>query len=227
MNASLAARYDTVDDVVTIGRHAFSMLRVRDTNVLLESLSPSAFAADERLPYWAELWPSSVEMARYCLEDRTLVGKTVLELGCGLGLAGVAAATAGAHVVFTDYEPDALLFAKENALRNLSPASAQCAEFRLLDWRADELPDPVDMIIGADIVYERNNFLPILKCVRRVLKEDGCAVFTDPDRTMGMSFFALAESEGFRISVTSRDVESAHGVCTVLLGRLQPGRHHA
>ncbi len=222
IRTDLASRYDIIDEEIKIGVCSFSMLRIRDTNALLEALPPSTFAVDERLPYWAELWPSSVELARHCLEECNLEGKTVLELGCGLGLAGIAAAAAGAHVTFTDYEPDALLFARYNALRNLPQTALQSrTEFRLLDWRSDEQLEPVDMIIGADIVYERRNFLPILKLIRRVVKHDGCALFTDPDRTTGMSFFAHAEREGFGVSMTSREVPGANRARTILLGHMQ------
>jgi predicted nicotinamide N-methyase len=223
--SDLSSRYDVVDDHVIIGPHSFSMLRVRDTNALLKDLHPEAFAMDERLPYWAELWPSSIELARHCLEECSLCGKRVLEIGCGLGLAGVAAASAGAHVVFTDYEPDALEAARFNAIKNLPQDTVDSRiEFRLLDWRSDEEVGPVDMIIGADVVYERRNFLPVLKIARRVLKRDGCGVFTDPDRSTGMSFFALAEQEGFDVALSSRSLLHADKTSTILLGELRLSR---
>lgn len=224
----LSSRYDIVDEDVVLDSQSFTMLRVRDTNALLRELHPAAFAEDERLPYWAELWPSSIELARYCLKERGMRGRRVLEVGCGLGLAGVAAASAGAHVVFTDYEPDALKFARYNALKNLPQDSIDSrVEFRLLDWRSDEEVGPVDMIIGADVVYERRNFHPILNIVRRVLKGDGCAVFTDPDRSTGMSFFALAEQEGFDVDLSSRSLLRAAKTSTILLGELRLSRRRA
>jgi SAM-dependent methyltransferase len=121
--SDLSSRYDVVDEYLTIGTCAFSILRVRDTNALLKEVSHETFSLDERLPYWAELWPSSIELARYCLKERGVCSRRILEIGCGLGLAGVAAARAGAHVIFTDYEPDALKFARYNALKNLPPDS--------------------------------------------------------------------------------------------------------
>ena len=152
-------------------------------------------------------------------------GKRVLEIGCGLGLAGIAAASAGARVIFTDYEPDALKFTRHNVLRNLSRNVLDSqVEFRLLDWRSDEEVGPVDMIIGADVVYERRNFIPILNLARRTLTSDGCSVFTDPDRSTGMSFFALAEQKGFDVALSSRSLLRASKSTTILLGELRrPG----
>ncbi len=80
-------------------------------DVLLDTGSMTVrltFAEDERLPYWAELWPSAIGLAHYLDRDVSLRGKHVLELGCGLGLLGVIAARDGARVLCTDYEPDAL-----------------------------------------------------------------------------------------------------------------------
>lgn len=219
----LSSRYDLAAENVLLGSESFAILRVRDTNALLHGLHPAAFAVDERLPYWAELWPSSIALARYCLEECSVRGMTVLEIGCGLGLAGVAAASAGAHVIFTDYEPDALLFARYNALKNLPRDSIDSrVEFRQLDWRSEEEVGQVDMIIGADVVYERRNFFPILKIVRRALKSSGCGVFADPDRSTGMAFFALAEQEGFDVALSARSLLHGNKTGTILLGELHP-----
>ncbi|MEK9138711.1 MAG: methyltransferase domain-containing protein, partial [Bacteroidota bacterium] len=145
-------------------------------------------------------------------------------LGSGLGLVGVAAAKAGAHVIFTDYEEDALLFAGYNAKNNLPPSVTETRiEFHVLDWRHDTPIERVDVIIGADIVYERRNFQPILDFVRRSLKNDGAAIFTDPDRETGMEFFAMAEQQSFDVSVLPCTLERSPKPLTILLAELKPG----
>ena len=220
--SDLSSRYDVIEEQIHLDSCSFTMLRVRDTNVLLEQIHPSTFRGDERLPYWAELWPSSVELARSCLGISNLAGRRVLELGCGLGLAGIAAASRGARVLLTDYEPDALRFARYNASKNLSwDVIEERVEVRLLDWRSDEEVGQFDMIMGADVVYEQRNFLPILKFVRRALRREGCAVFTDPDRSTGMSFFALAEREGFDVRINSTQLQIPGGSSTILVGELR------
>jgi predicted nicotinamide N-methyase len=85
---------------------------------------------DERTPYWAELWPSALALAQHILETNAIpVRASVLEIGCGLGLPGIAAGLTGASVIFTDYLQDALDFAQANwKLNNHSPAT-----FTLLD----------------------------------------------------------------------------------------------
>ena len=215
------SRYDVQIARIHVESHVFELLTVRDTNALLETIHPHTFTVDERLPYWAELWPSSIGLARYCVEEVSLLGKKVLDLGCGLGLAGIAAAKAGAHVVFADYEADALQFARYNALSNLGAEVVDSRiEFQLVDWRCDTI-EPVDLVLGADLVYERRSFLPILNFLRQSLKTNGMAVFADPGRSTGMAFFALAEQEGFRVSLGSRSVKNANKTLDILIGELR------
>jgi predicted nicotinamide N-methyase len=218
----LPPQYDVVQEKIDIGARTLTIHRVRDTNSLLRTITPDAFAVDERLPYWAELWPSSLVLAGYCLEQADLAGRRVLEVGCGLGVAGVAALWSGAHVLFTDYEADALAFARCNARANLPETDVdERAAFCLLDWRTADDTAGADLILGADVIYEKRNHLPILDLTRRVLTADGVALFTDPDRSTGMPFFALAERSGFAVSLSSR-VQQYHGKqTTVLIGELR------
>jgi predicted nicotinamide N-methyase len=104
---SLAFLYDVVEVEVHVNGAPFQLLKVRDTNKLVDAISPKDFSDDERLPYWAEVWPSSIVLAHSCLTQFDLNIKRVLELGCGLGLAGIAAA------------PSPIM----NTIRSNSPAS--------------------------------------------------------------------------------------------------------
>lgn len=209
----LSRKFDVVEQALLIAGSTFSLLKVRDSNKLVDAIVPGDFAADERLPYWADVWTSSVELARWCLADTDLRGKRVLELGSGLGLAGIAAARAGAIVTLSDYEQDALDFAQCNVLRNLSSHELERTHFHLLDWRnvADlRLFDPAfDMVIAADVVYERRSFLPLVEALHHLLGHRGVAVFTEPCRSIGELFFTLLQSEGFRLTTSE---------CTVCLG---------
>ena len=199
--------YDCVEQDIVVAGVQFRLLKVRDTNALVDAIDRDTFAEDERLPYWADIWTSSEELARWCLQDGELEGKRVLELGCGLGLAGIAAAKAGAFVTFSDYEVDALTFAKGNAARNL-PAEvvATHVQFLELDWRTPPRLDPFDVILAADVVYERRNFLPLMDAIAKLLAPDGTAVFTEPGRSIGERFVELLR-EQFPVTIARQAVE--------------------
>lgn len=199
--ADLSTRYDVEEKRVQIGEGEVVILGIRDTNVLLDQIDPRVFAEDERLPYWAELWPASIALASLCASqpDR-FQHATVLEVGCGLGLGGITAARYGASVTMTDYEKDALLFARHNATQNLPPDVAARCVFRLLDWREPQELGRFDLILGADVLYEERNFAPLLDIVDRHLEHDGAALFTDPGRTVAEQFLPFARARGFTVS---------------------------
>ena len=104
---------DLVEESVPLRGFALQVLRPRDADALLDE---HAFEHEEYLPYWAELWPSGVALARR-LAVRSLRGARVLELGCGLGLPSLAAALAGGRVLATDWSPQAIELLEDNAER--------------------------------------------------------------------------------------------------------------
>src|SRR5881275_1918486 len=97
--------HDLIEEIVPLSSgHELAVLRPRDSEALLDE---HAFEEEEFLPYWAELWPSGVVLAR-AIAGRSLRGARVLELGCGLGLPSLAAALGGGRVVATDWSAEAL-----------------------------------------------------------------------------------------------------------------------
>jgi predicted nicotinamide N-methyase len=113
---------------------------------------------EEFLPYWAELWPSARRLADV-VAGADLRGRRVLELGCGLGLPAIVAARGGADVLATDWAPEAVEAAAANAARN--GLAMRC---RTIDWRdAGELvaDGPFDLVLAADVLYERRNAAPL------------------------------------------------------------------
>ncbi len=186
-------RYDTTEVHLTCGTCGVRLTKIADLEALLEDVDPVTFAEDERLPYWAELWPSSVALAQFIARAGDLAGRQVLELGCGLALVGVVAALHGAHVLCTDYEADALAFARYNARRN----ACSKMRFRLVDWRQPALRRRYDVILASDVIYEARNFDPLVSLLQRYLARGGRALFAEPGRTNAVPFFALLRQRGF------------------------------
>src|SRR4051812_4277739 len=121
---------DLVEEVVPLGEHDLVVLRPRDTDALLDD---AAFEeGDEFIPYWADLWPSAILLAR-TIAARALRGARVLELGCGLGLPSLAVALAGGRALATDWAPEALTAVRRNAEHNNLTVATLVA-----DWRAPE-----------------------------------------------------------------------------------------
>jgi ETFB lysine methyltransferase len=178
---------------VSLAKFSFMMETIGDTDKLIAGMNEKEFQQEDRFPYWAELWPSSVGLGEHILENRDYFnGKKVLELGCGLGLAGIAARAAGADVVFSDYDPLALEFTRRNFKRNFN----QQPRAQLLDWRSPVLQDTYDIIIGADILYERKMLNPVLETCRQGLGEDGLMYMAEPGRIVAGDFLKTIVRDG-------------------------------
>lgn len=101
--------------------------------------------------YWAFCWASGAVLARYLLDNPSLVaGKRVLDFGCGSGVVAIAAAKAGAaEVIACDIDPAARSAAEANAWLNEVSLS--------LSDDFDHVSGKVDVIVAADVLYDREN----------------------------------------------------------------------
>jgi predicted nicotinamide N-methyase len=142
-----------------VGEVELSLLRPESPESLIDE---EAFADDEFLPYWAELWPAATALAA-ALPDVT--GLRVVELGCGLGVPALVAAARGADVTATDWAPDAIELLRENAARNGLRLHAE-----VRDWR-DPWDEYFDLAVAADVLYERRNVEPLLERLRELAPE--------------------------------------------------------
>ena len=157
----------------------------------------AAHARDGYMPYWGYLWPTSLEMAAAVLRHDWPAGQRVLEIGAGIGLAGLAGLAAGLHVTFSDYDPQAVALALYNARQNGWPNAAGLP----LDWRT-----PLDMqfpvIFACDVIYERQNHAPILNVLDAMLAGGGECWLADPDRHQAAAFIDLAERRNYTCQLT-------------------------
>lgn len=166
-----------------------SVLKPRNSDDLI---TEADYVRDERLPYWADVWPSSMILAKR-LASEAGGGRSLLELGCGLGIVSVAAMRAGFHVLATDYYQDALRFTRANALRNLQREP----QTRMVDWRA--LPSDLgtfDTIVAADVLYEMTYAELIADALAAGLAAGGVAIIADPGRVALDRFIEACTARG-------------------------------
>jgi len=188
--------------LVLVADQEFIMERPTQTDRLLDHpYVQEAFAADEYLPYWTDLWPAARMLAKAIVHQSWEPGQEVLELGCGLGLPGVAALFGGVRMIFSDYDGTALRFAENNAILN------GYTSFRtlLMDWRCPPPDLRVSVILASDLTYEMRNIEPLVKTIKRVMLPEGTCLLTDPDRT-----FATALCEQVRAAGLAFTTEITH-----------------
>jgi predicted nicotinamide N-methyase len=173
---------DLVEETVVLAGRDLAVLRPRDSEALLDE---QAFEHEEYLPYWAELWPSGLALAKR-IAGRALHGARTLELGCGLALPSMAAALAGGRVLATDWAPHAIELLRENAQRNDIEVRAE-----RVDWsEPDAIVEaaPWDLILGADLLYERRNAEVLLPLLPRLASPATDIWIADPGRPPAQRF---------------------------------------
>jgi len=185
-------RFHPRERVIDIRGTAYRFWCPPDVDALIDE---EAFARDERIPYWANVWESAVVLA----EDLALLagaGRRFLELGCGLGLPAVVAARRGFAATASDYEEAALEGVRYNADRN----GAEGLVVRLVDWR--QLPADLgefDLVVAADVLYEKHHAVALAGVIARTLAAEGVALVADPGRARAAEFEPAARAAGLAV----------------------------
>src|SRR4051794_37445378 len=207
---------DLIEEVVAIGGRELSLLRPRDSETLLHA---DAFDREELLPYWAELWPSGVALAS-TLTSRALRGARTVELGCGLGTASIAAALAGGRVLATDWSEGAIALTRQNAERN--GASLRTERCAFAATPALEGDHTWDLVLAADILYERRNVDLLLGVLPRLLAPGGQVLLADPGRPAAPEFLDRARAEGWALRTRGAETVAVHTLTRAAVA--SPGR---
>lgn len=179
----LLTHLDLVEERLELGPWELTLLRPRQAEALLDE---DAFEHEEFLPYWAELWKSGLALAEEVVA-RNVRGLRIVELGCGLGVPSLAASLAGAEVLATDWSPTAIALLEENARRN-----EVRVETAIVAWaHADALVEraPWDLVLAADVLYERRNVDELLELLPQL---GSSALLADPGRPHAKEFWTRA-----------------------------------
>ncbi len=210
MQAQLSAKYPLTTSEIPIGDRVWKISAVPNQDALLDSTEDL-----DHFPFGLLLWESAVGMAQYLATEKSVcAGKRVLELGAGVGLPGLVAASLGATVTQTDYQQDPLGLSTINALQNASsgilPSAPLPPQF-ISDWRTWTHPTRYDLILGADILYERSLHYPLSQIFANNLEPDGTLLLADPGREQADEFIASLKKSGWAVSLVSIPVQLEAG----------------
>jgi predicted nicotinamide N-methyase len=198
-------RFPTVTATVRFGTLEFPFTRVADPDRVLDEVAEEEDLRERlgairnveplHLPYWAELWDSAAGLGQHlCRENSVGPNVKVLDLGCGQGLAGCVAAGLGASVLFADLEAPALMFARLNSL-----LFASRIRTRRLNWQVDQLDEKFNLILGADILYERKQWEFLEPFWRSHLDSGGHVLLGEPGRQTGDLFVDWIDQRGWNL----------------------------
>lgn len=214
LRSHLRGRTGLTETLVEVGEKTYHITRPLAADALIDE---EDFARDERLPYWAELWPSAVALARHVSKER-LLGRRSIELGCGVGLPSVAALAGGAGVTATDHYAAALDFTRYNARSNLGVEP----ETQLLDWHTPGagVSCGFDLVLAADVLYEWRNVPALAALIPTLLASSGEVLLSDPRRKNTPAFLERMCEKGFHSSTVETLVPSDGREVVVLVHRL-------
>jgi predicted nicotinamide N-methyase len=204
-------RYEIIEESLALGPLRIPFTRVKDPNRVLDQVCAEEDTREKstgerrkdndlHLPYWAELWDSSIGVGHW-LVQANLPPRRVLDLGCGMGLAGTVAAAMGHGVLLVDIETPALLFARLNTLSYPRRVRA-----RQLNWQTDRLGDRFDLILGADVLYERAQWEYLEPFWREHLAPDGVVLLGEPGRGTGDLFGEWIARQGWTLNLFEQPV---------------------
>jgi predicted nicotinamide N-methyase len=159
-------------------------------------------------PYWAHLWSGALVLARAVPRG----SRHVLELGCGLGLPGLVAARRGAQVTFVDRIPAALAFVRASAAATGVPVTTIAA-----DVTAPALAPRFDLVLAAELLYDRSAFAPLAAALARHIAPGGRALLTDAGRTDTRDFYAALSAIGLAWAATEHVVREERLPVTIRL----------
>ncbi|CAN5813678.1 methyltransferase domain-containing protein [soil metagenome] len=211
LQSHLSGRTNLAETLVNVGGKYYRLMHPASAEDLIDE---AEFECDERLPYWAEIWPSAIALARV-LADTHIAERRTIELGCGIGLPSVVALDGGALVTATDHYLPALPFAHHNGLLNTGGELKSTH----LDWHTSACGrlGKFDLILASDVLYEQRHVPALASLIPEMLASGGEAMLSDPRRKNSPGFKRELENRGFRCRVRSTTVRQGEKDIEVLV----------
>lgn len=206
---TIQVKYPTITHTRKIGNKVYVVEAIRDLDeaidIICEAMTPEEQLdpfAEDLCPYFGILWPAAEGLAHFLADHPELVkNKTVLELGCGLGLPSLVASHLGGKVLATDFHPDV----EEYFLRNCRHSSVEC-RYQRLNWREENVHETFDVVIGSDVLYESKHPKEVARGLMRFVKKGGTVILSDPGRSYLQQFLSAMNDLGVKDELFSKTV---------------------
>jgi len=202
---------ETEEKSVVIKGRSFTILMPKFIEEYIDSQDPL-----QNFPLWAKVWEASWVLADFLAGIPADPEKRLIEIGCGLGLVGVVAASFGHKVVMTEHNPGAIEFARANADLN------HCTGMEIidLDWNSPSLYSRFDYIIGSEVVYNEKDFEPLRHLFERLLKPEGEVILCEGIRRTSLDFFKEMQRH-FDLKAQQKSIRSPEKTVLAILCRMK------
>ena len=202
--------YDTENTEVVVNQRKFQILLPKSLAGFINT--DNVF---HEFPLWAKIWQSSWVLADHLAAMPVVRKKKFLELGAGVGLVSIAAASFGHHITMSEQNYDALQFARANARIN------ECHRLPIvyLDWNRPYSPGRFDCIVASEVTYKEEECKSLVKLLETCLKPDGEVILAGEMRKSSMDVYKALEI-GFNIKVQKKILRSGSEEINIYLFRM-------
>jgi 2-polyprenyl-3-methyl-5-hydroxy-6-metoxy-1,4-benzoquinol methylase len=199
----IESKYSVEVNPLKIGDRTMKILQFKDFEEYIESYVESGSVGILDLPYWGKIWDASYVLAHFLGKQPVVPGQRILEIGAGIGVVGIYAALCGHNVTITDNNEDALLFAKASALLSGCPQ----VQVEMIDWADPGLLYPYDMIVGSEVVYDRQSYPLLVQFLRKALAPNG-TIFISKNTELKTPTFFTELTKHFKFKHTTQKMRS-------------------
>ncbi len=173
--------YETKTETIAIADSLFEITSLKDKTQFYDpdGQAEALGISNAMWPIFGLVWPSSVVLAKV-VHGLDLTHKRTLEVGCGVAIASIVAASKNVDITASDYHPLTNTFLIENTNTN----DIGAIKYFHGDWRnpiTDE--GKFDVVIGSDLLYEAFHAEPLALFIDSHLAEGGIVILVDPGRS--------------------------------------------
>ena len=202
-------------DKLTIANQTIRLLKVADIEEFLDGKDP--FADVTEFPFWVKLWESAMILSHAVTTLPDPAGKTMLEIGAGLGAPGITAAACGFDVTLSDYEDIIMDFQKVSVAAS-GLANVNCIH---LDWLDPPDIEPFDFLIAAEVLFREELFEPLLQVFDRFLKPGGSIFLAHDARRKCLPLFMERAKKEYNIAGKKQSMRKDGQDIAIIINRMQ------
>jgi len=134
----------------------------------------------------SRMWDGAYVLSQYIVtHEEQFIGKTVVELGAGVGLPSLICGHLAKQTVITDCNPMALKIAQNNVQLNYPTEIEDKVLVHELDWSKtpslvsfkETFPNSFEVVLGADVLYLTSSVVPLLKTAKELLSRSKVSKF--------------------------------------------------
>jgi predicted nicotinamide N-methyase len=203
--------YETEASEAVINGKKFNILLPRNLDGFINPMD----VLDD-FPLWAKIWKASWVLSGYLADMPVAPNKRLLEIGAGVGLVSIVAASFGHRITMTEYNPDALNFAHANAHLNNCPG----LPIRKLDWHRPRLSGKFDLIVASEITYRQADFSSLIRLFRSHLQPRGQIILASEMRKTGKDLFNSLKAD-FDIKIEKKILRSETAATQIVLFKMR------